>query len=72
MTKQSKKQNLGSMGSAEGLNRNGKSDLSAMKVADQPGRVPTSKSADTESKEDISATAMSVPDPDFHDFDLDR
>ncbi|KAL1531976.1 hypothetical protein AAHA92_32053 [Salvia divinorum] len=39
---------------------------------DQPRKVQVSNSADNASKEDPEAVAMSVPDPDFHDFDVDR
>ncbi|KAG6389840.1 hypothetical protein SASPL_151314 [Salvia splendens] len=39
---------------------------------DQPRKVKVSNSADNASKEDPEAVSMTVPDPDFHDFDVDR
>ncbi|KAI3458027.1 hypothetical protein Pfo_014690 [Paulownia fortunei] len=70
-TKESKKERRRSTANIE-RDQNGNSNLSASKIADQLGKGQGSHSADSASKEDPTAASMSVPDPDFHDFDQDR
>ncbi|KAL2558719.1 DNAJ heat shock N-terminal domain-containing protein [Forsythia ovata] len=50
---------------------NGKVGLSS-RIEEQADKRRVSCSADNADKEDIRAASLSVPDPDFHDFDKDR
>ncbi|KAL2226974.1 UNVERIFIED_CONTAM: DnaJ subfamily B member 14 [Sesamum indicum] len=71
MTRESKKERRRTTANIEGHDQNGNSDLSATE-ADQPGKGQVSHSADNASEGDAKAASMTVPDPDFHDFDQDR
>ncbi|KAL0299660.1 UNVERIFIED_CONTAM: hypothetical protein Sradi_6625800 [Sesamum radiatum] len=71
MTRESKKERRRTTANIEGHDQNGNSDLSATK-ADQPGKGQVSHSANNASEGDAKAASMTVPDPDFHDFDQDR
>ncbi|KAL0403221.1 UNVERIFIED_CONTAM: hypothetical protein Sradi_1962900 [Sesamum radiatum] len=50
----------------------GSHEFSATKIAEQAEKRQASRSADNTSEELVTAVTMSVPDPDFHDFDQDR
>ncbi|CAK9177677.1 unnamed protein product, partial [Ilex paraguariensis] len=44
----------------------------ATKTGDQANKSVHRATADGKNTEDLAPVSMNVPDPDFHDFDLDR
>ncbi|XP_057798635.1 uncharacterized protein LOC131014626 [Salvia miltiorrhiza] len=64
VSKGSKKEGRKGISNVEGPGLNGNGD--------PPRKLEVSNSADNLSKEEPEAASMSVPDPDFHDFDEDR
>ncbi|XP_059667199.1 uncharacterized protein LOC132312731 [Cornus florida] len=69
--KESKKERVGAV-KGDTHDPNGFGESFGTKRGDQAKMSIQSPSVDDTDKEELAPTSMDVPDPDFHDFDLDR